>query len=183
LTRVPDSVERNNPEREDSGVIVPETADATLLDQPLRGLADVEAIERIPLESRLKIVDISQRITLGLAARRPDETAIFYVPDGDVDRRAVEVTFSELRRNISRSASLLRAGGIGRYDVVAVLLPAVPTIYWSIIGAMAAERVTSGISPTTGSLSKSTGSRVSRECRQLSQHSLNRRRKATTFRH
>jgi hypothetical protein len=135
---VPDSVERNNPERGHSGVIVPETADATLLDQPLRGLADVEAIERIPLESRLKIVDISQRVALGLAARGPDETAIFYVPDGDVDRPAVEVPFSELRRNIGRSASLLRARGIGRYDVVAVLLPAVPTIYWSIIGAMAA---------------------------------------------
>ncbi len=135
---MPDSFERNNPERGDAGVIVPETADATLLDQPLRGLADVEAIERIPLESRLKIVDISQRVALGLAARGPDETAIFYVPDGDVDRPAVEVPFSELRRNIGRSASLLRARGIGRYDVVAVLLPAVPTIYWSIIGAMAA---------------------------------------------
>jgi acyl-CoA synthetase (AMP-forming)/AMP-acid ligase II len=117
---------------------VPETADASLLVQPLRCLTDIEAIERIPLERRLGIVDISQRIALGLAAHDPADTAIFYVPDGDVDRPPVTISFSELRGNIEKTASLLCAGGVGRDDVVAVLLPAVPTIYWSILGAMAA---------------------------------------------
>jgi len=135
---MPNSADASDPERQDAVVVVPETADASLLCQPLRCLADIEAIERISLERRLGIVDISQRIALGLAAHDPADTAIFYVPDGGVDRSPVTISFSELRGNIEKTASLLRAGEIGRDDVVAVLLPAVPTIYWSILGAMAA---------------------------------------------
>ena len=135
---VPKSVEPGGVQRQGAAAVVPETADAALLDQPLRCLADVEAIERIPLDQRLGIVDISHRIALGLAARDPDDTAIFYIPDGNVDSPAAEISFAALRRNLARTASFLRAGGIGRADVVAVLLPGVPAIYWSILGAMAA---------------------------------------------
>ncbi|HEV7407173.1 MAG TPA: acyl-CoA synthetase [Bradyrhizobium sp.] len=135
---VPKSVEPGGVQRQGVAAVVPETADAALLDQPLRCLADVEAIERIPLDQRLGIVDISHRIALGLAARDPDDTAIFYIPDGNVDSRAAEISFAALRRNLASTASFLRAGGIGRADVVAVLLPGVPAIYWSILGAMAA---------------------------------------------
>jgi fatty-acyl-CoA synthase len=63
------------------------------------------------------------------------------VPDGDIDRAAERVSFGELKRNIGRTASLLCSHGIGRNDAVAVLLPAVPAIYWSILGAMAAAIV------------------------------------------
>src|SRR5258708_1211586 len=103
-------------------VVVPETADAGLLDHPLRCLADVEAIERIRLGGRLGIVDVSQRIALGLGARDPGDTAIFYVPDGDVERPPAKTSFAELRGHIDNTAALLRARGIGRGDVVAVLL-------------------------------------------------------------
>jgi fatty-acyl-CoA synthase len=136
---MPDSVEPSGSQRQGAVVVVSETADAVLLDQPLRCLADVEAIERIPLDSRLGIVDISQRIALGMAARDPGDTAIFYVPDGDVDRPPATTSFSQLRGHIDKTAALLRASGIGRGDVVAVLLPAVPAIYWSILGATAAS--------------------------------------------
>jgi fatty-acyl-CoA synthase len=128
--------EPSDSERQGAVVVVPETADAALLNQPLRCLADVEAIERIPLDSRLGVVDISQRIALGLAAHDPSDTAIFYVSDGDVDRWPVQIPFSELRGNIDKTGALLRVSGIGRGDVVAVLLPTVPAIYWSILGAM-----------------------------------------------
>lgn len=121
--------------------VVPQTADAALLDTPLRCLADVEAIEAVPLDNRLRMVDISHRVACGLAAHDPNDTAIFYVPDGDVDRRAVEISFSMLVKNIDRTASLLRSAGIRPGDVVAVLLPAVPQIYWSILGAMSAAVV------------------------------------------
>src|SRR5713226_8838694 len=104
---MPDYVEPSDSERQDAVVVVPETADAALLNQPLRCLADVEAIERIPLDGRLGVVDISQRIALGLAARNPGDTAIFYVSDGDVDRQPVKTSFSELRGNIDKTASLL----------------------------------------------------------------------------
>jgi fatty-acyl-CoA synthase len=48
------------------------------------------------------------------------------------------VSFGALKCNIARTASLLRTNGIGKSDVVAVLMPAVPAIYWSILGAMTA---------------------------------------------
>jgi fatty-acyl-CoA synthase len=118
--------------------VIAQTADAELLARPLRSLADIAAIERVPLEARIGVSDFSQRIALGLAARAPDDTAITYVPDGDVDRAPQRVSFRALRRNIARTAGLLRDCGVGRNDVVAVLLPAVPSIYWAIIGAMTA---------------------------------------------
>jgi fatty-acyl-CoA synthase len=119
-------------------LVVPETADAALLDKQLRSVVDVEAIERTPLEERLTVVDFTRRVALALAARRPADTAIFYVPDGDIDRPAERISFAGLRDNTARTASLLRAHGIGRNDVIAILMPAVPALYWSVLGAMSA---------------------------------------------
>ena len=127
---------RRNPDS--AARVVEETADRALLEQPLRTQADIEAIERVPLSERLRVDDFCRRIDLAIAARAPDETAIHYVEDGDVNRPANEISFATLRENIDRTAALLRARGIGRTDVVAVLLPAVPGIYWSLLGSMAA---------------------------------------------
>jgi fatty-acyl-CoA synthase len=117
--------------------VLPEIADAALLGRPLRSIADVEAIEQTPLDERLTVVDFSQRISLALAARKPEDTAIFFVPDGDVDHAPEQVSFGDLRQNIDRVAALLRANGIERTDVVAILLPAIPQIYWAILGSIA----------------------------------------------
>ena len=117
-------------------VVVPQTADSALLDGKLRSLADVEMIERTPLEERLTVVDFTRRVELALAAHAADEVAITYFAVGDVDRNPECVTFTTLRKNIRRTAALLGDHGIGRNDVVAILMPAVPAIYWSILGAM-----------------------------------------------
>ena len=114
---------------EDGPGMVGETADATLIALPLRSLADIEAIERVPLDARLRITDFSQRTALGLAARPPEDTAIFFVPDGDVEQIAERVTFRQLQTGIDQVAALLRRSGIGQGDVVAILLPAVPAQY------------------------------------------------------
>src|SRR5262245_17580104 len=65
-------------------VVITETADAELLARPLHSQADIEEIERVPLDRRLRIDNFSRRIALALEARNPGETAIHYVPDGDV---------------------------------------------------------------------------------------------------
>ena len=121
--------------------VIAETADATLLSRPLRSLVDIEDIESVPLAERLRIDNFCHRIALAIEARNPHDTAIHYVPDGDIDRAAERVSFGELRRNIGTTASLLRSHGIGRSDAVGVLLPAVPAIHWSILGTMAAAVV------------------------------------------
>jgi fatty-acyl-CoA synthase len=117
--------------------IIPDTADAELLARPLRGIGDIERIERIPLESRLSVVDFHQRMALALAARNRDDTAIHFIPNGDVDGIVHETSFAALLGNSNRVASLLRSRHIARSDVVAILLPTMPAVYWTIIGAMA----------------------------------------------
>jgi fatty-acyl-CoA synthase len=117
--------------------VVPETADADLLALPLRDISDIERIERVPLENRLPIVDFYQRIAIALAARNLDDTAIHFIPDGDVDAVVHETSFGTLRGNIDRVASLLRSRHIKHPDVVAILLPTMPAVYWTIIGTMA----------------------------------------------
>src|SRR5438105_5115147 len=116
--------------------VIPATAEAALLARPLRSIADVEVIEATPLEERIGVVDFSRRVDLALAARAPDDDALLYVPDGDVEREAERVSFRALQANIRRTASLLHANGIRRGDVVAVLLPNVPQIYGTILGAL-----------------------------------------------
>jgi fatty-acyl-CoA synthase len=117
--------------------IVPGTADAELLARPLRDLSDIECIECVPLDNRLSIVDFYQRIALALAARKSDDTAIHFLPDGDVDGIVYETSFAALRGNIERVASLLQSRLINRPDVVAIVLPTMPAAYWTIIGTMA----------------------------------------------
>lgn len=117
--------------------VITATADPALLDTELKSIADIEKIEAVPLEQRLTIVDFVERIRLALKAREPNDTAISYIPNGDIDLSPERTTFSTLLDNIERTAHLLRNHGIQRGDVVAILLPAVPSIYWSILGTMA----------------------------------------------
>jgi fatty-acyl-CoA synthase len=120
-----------------SGSVVAGTADAELLSRPLRGRSDIELIERVPLEERLTVVDFYQRIAMALAARNPDDTAIHFIPDGDVNGIAHETSFASLSRNIERVAALLDRRHIERDDAVAIIMPTMPAVYWTIIGTMA----------------------------------------------
>ena len=118
--------------------VVTQTADAALINRPYRSLADVAEIEKVPLLERLAVTNFLHRIDFALAARDPQAIAIHYIENGNVDAPADKTSFAELRQNIDTTAALLRASGVRRGDPVAILLPAVPSIYWSIIGAMKA---------------------------------------------
>jgi len=121
-----------------SDAVVTETVEVGLLNKPLRSIADVEEIEKVPLSEHVRIVNFLERIDLALAARDRDDIAISYIEDGDIARSPLRTSFHELRSNIHKTASLLRAHGINRGDVVAVLLPGVPTSFWAYLGAMSA---------------------------------------------
>lgn len=118
--------------------IVEQTVDIALLDRPLRSREDIQVIESIPLAEQIRVDNFCRRVDLAIATRAPNDIAIHYVESGDVRHVAQEISFAALRANIDRTAALLRARGIGRNDVVAILLPGVPDIYWSLLGAMAA---------------------------------------------
>ena len=117
--------------------VVTKTADVELLRRPLRASADIDAIERVPLEERLRVLDFYERLRLALEARGAAETAISFVPDGDVQGVVDETSFGALRRKTALTAALLRSRGIGRGDVVAIVMPTMPAVYWAMMGAMA----------------------------------------------
>jgi fatty-acyl-CoA synthase len=117
--------------------VVAQTADVELLRRPLKTSADVAAIEQVPLQERLRVVDFYERLRLALEARGAAETAISFVPDGDVRRPAEETSFGTLRRKTELTAALLRSHGIGHGDLVAIMLPTMPAAYWAMMGAMA----------------------------------------------
>ena len=65
-----------------------------LLNRPLASLADCLAIEEIALEQRLGIEDFNQRIAFALAENDPNATALYYVPDGDIERPPITVSLA-----------------------------------------------------------------------------------------
>lgn len=117
--------------------VVTQTADAELLEAPLRTAADVTAIERVPLQERLRVVDFYDRLRLALQARESAEAAISFIPDGSVHGPVEETSFGALLRKTELTAALLRGRGIGHGDVVAIVMPTMPAAYWAIMGAMA----------------------------------------------
>jgi len=59
---------------------------------------------------RLRVVDISHRVAYGPGFRESrTDTAIVYVPDGNVERPAVEISFRELQHQYRSDRSVLRA--------------------------------------------------------------------------
>lgn len=103
---------------------------------PLRSIQDVLELERTPLAERLSCSNFARRIRSGLEARAPTDTAIHYIEDGRIESQAKTYSFGELLGHIDRVSALFRSSGIGPDDVVAILLPTVPQLYWSVIAAM-----------------------------------------------
>jgi fatty-acyl-CoA synthase len=120
------------------GYLLLKTGDYDWLDRPYRTRDDVRRIEQTSLAERLVIEDFSERIDVALRSRAPDDTAIVYVPNGDVAAPAERVSFRELLDNIERTAAVLQEGAGDAAVVTAVLMPAMPSIYWAILGAMRA---------------------------------------------
>jgi fatty-acyl-CoA synthase len=107
-----------------------------LAHHPFGSMKDVIELERVPLRDRLACTNFADRLRSALTARSGSDTAVYYIEDGNIDRNPERFSFSELLERIDRTSALLRSHGIGKDDVVAVLLPAVPQLFWSVIAAM-----------------------------------------------
>ncbi|GAB3663485.1 AMP-binding protein [Ramlibacter alkalitolerans] len=105
----------------------------------LRGLADIEALERTPYEEA-----IPARTTYGLIARAArqfaDRTAFTYLPDGELATAPQAITYAQLLANIHRAANLFRRLGVGPQDAVAILAPNIPSTHYALWGAQLAGR-------------------------------------------
>jgi fatty-acyl-CoA synthase len=104
---------------------------------PLRTLADVEALERVPLGERIFSWSLNDWLDLG-CARDPDKIAIRYVADGNPDSPQITLSYAALWRQSRQVANLFHSLGVGASDPVIFLLPTLPELYVVMVGAVAA---------------------------------------------
>ncbi|WP_322027947.1 acyl-CoA synthetase [Burkholderia sp. BCC1977] len=103
-----------------------------------RTLADIEAFEAVPLEQRMSGMQSAYDVILRSAQRKPEATALVFMPDGDPDTPAVEINYRTFAHSATQAANAFHALGIGSDDVVSYLLPNLPQTHFVLWGAMAA---------------------------------------------
>jgi hypothetical protein len=106
---------------------------------PLRTLADVLALEQVPIEQRITRWDFAQNLLDG-CRHAPDRAALHVTDNGDLDGPTITWTFAELEQQSLRIANLLRASGVGANDAFAIVSPTVPALFATLIGGLLAAR-------------------------------------------
>lgn len=106
---------------------------------PLRTIADVEAIEQVPLEQRITRWDFALNLLDG-CRDDPSRAALHVTQNGNIDGAVLTWSFAELECRAIQVANLLRASGVGPSDVVAIVSPTVPGLFATLIGGLLAAR-------------------------------------------
>jgi len=104
---------------------------------PLRTLADVEALERVPLDQRVDSWNLNDWLDRG-CNRDPDKIAIRYVANGNPESAQVTMTYRELHESSRRAANLFHSLGVRGSDPVIFLMPTLPELFVVMLGSVAA---------------------------------------------
>lgn len=105
---------------------------------PIRTVADIAAIQAVPLEQRLQGLHSSYDVLRRAGERFAEATALVFLPDGDPEQPAQEVSYRELLGKVTQAANLFHSLGIGSCDVVSYALPNLFETHYCIWGAEAA---------------------------------------------
>lgn len=100
-------------------------------------LADIKAIEQVPLWERIKHRS-TYDVLKDVAARFPSRPAIHYLPNGQATDTPVEITFRQLFGRITQTANLLNDLGVRADEPISFMLPNIPQTYFVFWGAEAA---------------------------------------------
>ena len=104
---------------------------------PIRGIADIEELERVPLEQQNDIWTVVDLVVRG-AALEPGKAAFKYLPNGCLEDTPETISFQSLVQKINQAANLFHSLGVGTQDPVAILLPIVPQNFYTLLGASTA---------------------------------------------
>lgn len=99
-------------------------------------LADVEAIEAVPLAARNLPASTYEAIARSAAAR-PDQLALQFFLRAAQYKKAARYTYREFIGRIHQTANLFTSLGVGPGDAVSYILPNLPQTYFSLIGGEA----------------------------------------------
>jgi fatty-acyl-CoA synthase len=100
-------------------------------------LADIEALEQVPLAER-DLPESTYAMLRQGAADAPQKTALQFFLRGAAYRQSVDWTFAELMERITQAANLFHELGVRQGDVVSYVLPNVPETHAVLWGAEAA---------------------------------------------
>jgi len=106
---------------------------------PLCTMADVEAIEQVPLEQRITRWDFALNLLDG-CRHNPQRAALHVTNNGNLDGELLTWSFADLEHRSVQVANLLRASGIGADDAVAIVSPTVPGLFATMLGGLLAAR-------------------------------------------
>jgi fatty-acyl-CoA synthase len=97
-------------------------------------MADVEALERIPLADRDLPCSTYEALQRG-ASIRPDKIALQFFLRGEAYNDAFFYTSTDLIELVTQTANMFHGLGIRQGDVVSMILPNVPQAFFTIWGA------------------------------------------------
>lgn len=104
---------------------------------PVVSADDVRQIEALPIAQRLAAHSTYKALQLG-AAIDPAAPAIQFLPNADPAEQPVVISHAEFMANVTRTANMFHALGVGSGDVVSFLLPLLPQSFYTLFGAEAA---------------------------------------------
>lgn len=103
----------------------------------IRGIKDIEEIEKVPYTQRAKEKSTIELLEKG-ALINPEATAISFLMDGDSYDKPVTISYSQFIGRIRQTANMLWDLGVGPGDVVTYVLPNLPQTHYVLWGAEAA---------------------------------------------
>ena len=103
----------------------------------IRSIADIEALEETPIEDRGWDKTVYE-LVLGGAALDPGKAAFLNLPTGNPMEEAVPTSYGAFLTQVHQAANLFNSLGVGKNDVVAIMLPIVPENFVAMIGAATA---------------------------------------------
>jgi fatty-acyl-CoA synthase len=98
---------------------------------------DVEEMEKVPLEKRLKAFNTYDLLQQG-ASINPDAPAMSFILSGEAYANPMRVSYKDFWAQINRTANLFHDLGVGPRDVISYLLPNLPHTHYVLWGGEAA---------------------------------------------
>jgi len=103
----------------------------------IANLVDIERIEEVPLEARMKAHNTYDLIRQGCLIN-PDATALSFILSGEQYDSPIQVRYGEFLARMHQTANLFHDLGVGPDDVISFLLPNLPHTYYVLWGGESA---------------------------------------------